>query len=294
MFESEPRGEISRSESAEVLRNNPEKVFDSELEQAQQEFERVIERSKELSGETIRVEGAEVSFLEVEGASVPAISICWDENGTGILLIPQTEGRGFEAMVAGYTGYYGYANNENGHNQIDIDTSVPLAKLYGVPESLNLMIKPTSLRWAVGVDELAIAYGENTRTMYMGLGFLFLGEEWMYIGNHEAGHLPDTTDENEAWTKGNKYNAAYYRSHPKLQEAVRKQEHYGLFGILEKPKWYTTKPTIGDIMRYGLTSHHTKGEARLIEAWMDRINETTEEFKRHIDNADYIYRQVFE
>jgi hypothetical protein len=140
---------------------------------------------------------------------------------------------------------------------------------------------------------------ENQQTLYMGLGFLFMSEKWMYIGFHEVGHFPNEDDENKAWTKGKKKHAEIYRKNRNAQVAVANGESGGLFGVLEKPQ-RSNDVTVGRIERYGITSHYQAGNAQIPDSWKRpqsrnaySISEIMSEFKGKIEEAQYAFDAFF-
>lgn len=196
--------EISR-ETSELLKT-PEQVFDSDKEKADAQAAEVAKRIME--GRDIRYERSGLSVL-VEGKKVEtgvvskkSIKIAWPRNNqhtTMLQLDPITEGYCAEADVLAYTGRYGVAKKVKEEWEfLDRDSAKSLEEAFCVPDGKHLLVKPTIDRWAIGKDELSAAYSEDTYTLHMGLGFLLLGEPWMYIGMHEGGHMPDNHDENLA------------------------------------------------------------------------------------------------
>ena len=280
-FESGPRLSV---ESQEVL-SHPEQVFDSDIESARRESEEV-RRSLERTGEiTRRIEGAEF------GSSAGKIRILWpasSDEATFLLLDPITEGKGVETGVLGYIGSYGRARKKD--SKWEVLERQSLEELFGVPDNLKIIVRPTVDRWAVGKDPTTALFGENARTLYMGLGFLLLGQEWMYVGMHEAGHLHQGPDENKAWTWANKESAR--RNRPD-KERIIAGESSGQFGILKKPAWYNKAPTIGDLERYGLVSHFMAGNAHIPKHWEKRTETTVRKFKGIIERAQDQYQYAF-
>lgn len=221
---------------------------------------------------------------------MPSIQIAWpitDSSSYLLELDPIQIGRGIEARdVIAYKGAYGRAKKDRSEWKFQKQTG--LEELFGVPNGLEIYVKPTIDRWAVGKDELSLAFGENARTLYMGLGFLLLGHQWMHIGMHEAGHLPDGANENEAWFRANKL---YASRHKKDKKKIIEGKNTGQFELLQKPNNSSPnpKPTIGKIMQYGLVSHFIGG-TKIPEHWKPR--EIMEEFQTVIKTAHQAYREV--
>lgn len=288
----ESRGSRLSPETTDTPKDLHE-VFDSDLERAQQEHRQTLERLRRLGEIERRGRYAEMS-VEIEGGNIhfPSIQIAWPVNPSSAYLLqldPITTGKGMESGIIAYRGSYGTASRDQEAWELDTDDMVSLESLFGVPPPLNLAIKPTITRWAVAADELAVVMGVNTRTLYVGLGLLLLGHQWLHIGSHEAGHLPNTTNENEAWFKANKL---YARRHKPRKGSVISGEFRGLFDLLRKPSgWYSPQPTIGEIVKYGLTSHFLGGQVRIPDTWkrdgertlrtFDQIREEAYEEFRH-------------
>jgi len=304
-MEGYPRGpEISR-ETVELLKT-PEQVFDSDLEKAKKEAEKVAERILRSDGSHRQSRGVEVDIdsesVESRRGSKPAIQITWagkfDKQGIMLSLDPISEGKGIESGVLAYKGSYGVAKrNQAGEFDLIDDPSktLSLEKLFQVPQGIDLYIKPTITRWAIGQDELSFLWGENARTLYMGLGFLLLGEKghkWMYIGMHEAGHLPNENDENKAWTAANLNYASLYRGKKEIIKQIISSQNHGRFDILEKPS-YGNNLTIGKIVKYGLVSHALAGNAKIPEQWTENSKITMDEFGRKIVEAQEAFDSFF-
>lgn len=296
MRESGPRGPETSREARELL-EHPEQVFDSDKEMAQEEARELAKRLERI-GETKR-EGSNAIFETMETESpggAPQIQIAWPAKkgvpSTMLRLIPHTEGQGPESGIFGYSGEYGITNEVSGKHEFDIEP-MSLEELFGVPKDINLIIVPTATRWAIAKDQMAVAFGENTRTLYMGLGFLFRGPEFMQVGMHEAGHLAGgangthTHNENKAWTFANRRYAAL---HDGLKDQVIAGKNTGLFDLLKRPMPYGNSTTIGKIARYGLTSHAIAGgDAHISKQWRDQSERTMDEFKSLIELADQDY-----
>jgi len=268
------------------LMSSPEQAFDSDLKSANREFERLMERLQKTG--KIYKSGGRAIFKTTETAQgrPPAIQIAWSERNniyTVLRLSPHVEGKGAEAGVFGYSGEYGVARQKGKNWEYDLE---PLSELYGIPDDLNIIVKPTATRWAIGKDETAITFGDDTRTLYMGLGFLLLGQEWMHIGMHEAGHLPDTHDENKAWRVANKY---YADLHKLRKEDIVSGKSNSLFELLEKSQPYGNKLTIGQIVQYGLVSHASAGNAKIPKSWEQKSRSIMIDFTRVIERADQAY-----
>lgn len=275
-------------EIREIL-NHPEGVFDSSLREAERSSRQVMEDLKERG--SVDSVGAEVECrIEKVGLSqLPPIQIAWPITDTSSYLLrlqPIQFGRGIEARdVIAYKGSYGTAKKDGSEWKFESQTS--LEELFGVPDELEVYVKPSIDRWAVGKDELADIFGDNARTLYMGLGFLFLGHQWMHIGMHEAGHLPDKADENEAWFRGNKL---YASRHKKDKDAIMQGKNTGQFELLEKPVSSSQrKPTIGKIMQYGLVSHFIGG-TKIPKHW--KAQEIMKEFQLVIQRAHKAYEKI--
>lgn len=275
----------------ELLRT-PEQVFDSDLKKAREESRQVAERLKRM-GERRR-EGRGVEINIAGRGLAKTIQIAWaewrDQKAMMLSLDPITEGMGVESGVFGYRGRYGIASRIEGEFKYDGNDSLKVASLedlFMVPRDISLIVMPTVERWAVGVDELSMAY-RNARTLYMGLGFLLSGREahkWMLVGMHEAGHLPDEGDENVAWTKANRNYARLTRGNKARIKAIVEGKFHGRFGLLEKPGRRSRDITIGKIVQYGLVSHALAGNAWVSERWMDKSRRIMDEFSERIVEA---------
>lgn len=298
MIEFGPRGPEMTPETEELLRS-PEKAFDSDIESARKEAHKLSERLRSI-GETRRGgERATFETHEIDGSQTPQIQIAWPAqkgaDATMLQLAPHVEGRGIERGVFGYSGEYGASKGEPGQLEF-MGKPVSLKKLFGVPDNLEIIVVPTANRWAIEKDGLlSITYGENTCTLYMGIGFLFRGPEFMQVGMHEAGHLAggvdlsQTDNENEAWTYANQRYAEIHK--PKKEQVLTGQDT-GLFRLLKKPEPYGITPTIGKLAQYGLTSHALAGgKARIPKQWEKKGEDTMREFRNVIEaaNEDYEY-----
>ncbi len=276
----EPSPELSE------LSRHPEQVFDSDLNSADREFNQLMQRLTRR-GEIYR-SGERASFhaLETTPGSLPAIQIAWPEpNGNCMVLrlSPHVENKGPESVALAYSGEYGLGKRRGDKYEYKL---IPLSELYGIPKDLNIVVKPTATRWAIGKDDMAVAYGENTRTLYMGLGFLLLGQEYMHIGMHESGHLPNNPDENIAWEWANKYYASLNRPN---RDKIVEGHSQGIFHLLKKVDPYGRVPTIGKIVQYGLVSHSLAKNADIPVQWQQKSEQIMREFDGVIDRADEAY-----
>ena len=306
MFE---RGPELRRETVEIKRS-PEQVFDSDRSKAEREsneLQRMLSRVESLhkrnGGAELHIETSSIE----KGPSTHAksIKIVWcgryDDEGTMLQLDPITEGRGPEAGVFGYKGRFGKAIRKDDNFVLSPKSKpVTLEQLFGCPEGTDLRVKPTVHRWAVGKDELSAMGGEDTYTLFMGLGFLLMDQKWMYIGFHEAGPLPHQNDENSAWTTGKRNHAKIYKGNRDLQKAISSGKHTGLFGVLEKP-FRSRDLTVGKIERYGITSHYLAGNSKLPESWKNEdyskgitVKEVMDDFDRRIEEAQFSFDEFFE
>lgn len=284
-FESRRRPSPELSE----LLENPSEVFDSSVQAAERENKLVMENVAQAGEVNRRTENAEL-IIEKEGKSRHStIQIAWpvDQHTAMVLqLNPISEGRGHEGSIFAYLGTYGVATKQQREWQLDPERSLSLEQLFGVSDGLRLLVKPTIDRWAIGKDKLTTElFGESARTLYMGLGFLFLGHQWMHIGFHEAGHLPDTHDENEAWLKANR---VYSQRHKPRKDEIIEQKYLGLFELLKKPNWFSRTPTVGRITKYGLVSHHVGG-TKIPEHWQSSATRIMREFRGVIEDANEAY-----
>jgi len=275
-------------ESQELIRN-PEQVFDSDVEKAQEGNRELMEKllDREISRE---FRGATFETLEGGNGKPPEIRIGWTEEDAKSFLLclkPISEGRGFESGVFGYVGSYGPAKQGKGYDkkyEFTDDGAVSLEDLFAVPEGIHLIIKPTRNRWAMESKNALTegVFGKNARIMYMGLGFLLLGREWLHVGMHEAGHL-SSHDENRAWSIANSNYAV--RARPRKSD-IKGGSFTGEFGLL-KPQHdtpYGETPRLGDIARYGLVSHARSGGARIPAQW--DIDDTMQDLARIIEASD--------
>lgn len=292
------RGPEIRSETLELIRN-PEQVFDSSLEKARQEADKVerdllrIENLHKASG------GAEIhietSVAETERAiQQSSIKIVWaspyEKSGTMLEFIPVSVGKGMEGGLLGYKGFYGYAQRKKDTFQFESNNIISLENLYKTPENTKLLVHPTVSRWAVGKDLIT---PEGMTDLYIGLGMLLKAEEWMYIGFHEAGHLPSEQDENQAWRKGKVNHASYYRGKKDAISSIAHGKSHGLFGVLKKPSPWVNALTVGRIERLGITSHATIGNAYLPDQWAQKSEESLDDLRRTILNAQFAYDNFF-
>jgi len=289
-MERGPRGPETPRETQELLRT-PEQVFDSNKEAAERQNKEVIERLMRRGEIQRSNDNVEFETVETGKGSAPRIQIAWPTNrqsGHILNLEPIVEGKGAERGIFGYTGEYGVAKRE-GLNYRMTDERVSLSELFEVPDDLNIIIEPTINRWAVeaGEDPLTTAiFGKNARKMYVGLGFLFLGREWMHVGMHEAGHLPNNHDENLAWSIANKKYAQIHK--PRKTDIIAGKD-IGQFGLLKSPesRYYGKTPRLGDVAKYGLTTHARSGNAKIPKQWdQERI---LRDFQSIILAADQTY-----
>src|SRR3989344_4772496 len=229
-YESKERQELIRK---------PENIFDSNLEKAREENQNLKDRlmGRELFRE---VGGATFETKELGVGLPPEIRIGWtddDKKSYLLCLEPITEGKGIESGIFGYVGSYGPAKLAKGYDknyEFTEEGTVPLEELFDVPEGLRLIILPTKNRWAMeSKNSLTESlFGENARLMYMGLGFLLLGREWLHIGMHEAGHL-SSHDENRAWSIANSNYAIRVRPR---KDDIQDGIYTGEFGLLKPQK----------------------------------------------------------
>lgn len=287
------RPDISR-ETLELL-ECPEEVFDSEPDKAEHQSQEVIERLIRAREISRRSDEVRLDTIETGRTTPPVIEIFWPDKPGALSallrLTPMSEGKGFESGVFGYTGAYGAAVRK-GSVYSFVDNGTSLEETFGVPEELSVIVKPTIDRWAIESNaQDRTIFGENVRTLYMGLGFLFLGREWMFVGMHESGHLPDNDDENVAW---NIASRRYARAHKARKEGIVSGEDTGEFDLLKRPILHGGSPTAGDIIRYGLTSHARNKNAKLPSAWAGErmVENTIEEFKRLILRANGAYEDL--
>lgn len=267
MFEGDPSRPEYSSEILELLQH-PEQVFDGDQNKAELEHQLVLKMFREWEGFTIQRSGVEVTIgngsVESTSSSLPPITITWakwiDGRGMALSLSPITAPGGPEGGAIAYMGTYGLASRNKAGVFVfseDGKGAVKLEDLFRTPDGITLLIKPTVSRWAVGRDELSLLFGENTRTLYVGLGFLLSGIEghkWMHVGLHESGHLHRGQNENAAWTWANKRYADLYRGKKELIGKILEGEVSSLFDILEGPR-HGSDLTIGKITRFGLVSH---------------------------------------
>jgi len=281
-------------ENLELLKT-PEQIFDRSPEQARAESEQAIERLVR-AGEVHR-EGrnAEFEIAEAGAHSAPAIQIFWPEKqgtpATLLRLTPISEGKGAERGIFGYRGSYGPAHKtEKGYEFADGEGK-SLEETLSVPKGMKLVVKPTPLAWAVEKNSLdQSVFGENSRNLYMGLGLLFLGREYMFIGMHEAGHLPDNHDENLAWRNA---SIQYARVHGPRKEAVIQGTDTGEFDLLKRPTG-ERDITAGKIIRAGLSSYARNGRARIPERWRNdgALEKTIRDFQNILSRANDEYERM--
>ncbi len=304
------RFEMGRSsELPEILSEtirNPELVFTSSLADAQTEHELVQQTLDGLSDRTRHLESSDLLIEQGLGSHHPRIAVRWNkqnDTATQLVLHPISGGNGPEAGILGYYGTYDLLETDKQSGMQVLSQSIPLERLFGAPRNVRFTIKPTLTRWAVGKDEMSILLGnENVWILYTGLGFLFLGEPWMLIGFHEAGHIPNNhggdrvtmRGENEAWSVGKRTYAALHHG---------KERGVGLFDLLQKPQLHygrnlfaDTNPTIGDIERYGITSHAMDPSVKLPFQWsgkdFSKAIETMNTFQQIIKKAQRAYENL--
>ena len=279
------------------VHDHPELVFDARKEAAKQ-HKRVAERL--LKGEIHgKAPGVEIlSVEEAEGSNPVPLQVAWfdksDDSGYLLHLEPITLGKGIEGGIMGYKGYYGAAHREaNAWKFNDNKKIMPLEQILHAPDGVEFIVKPTADEWSVGRDDIVTqSMGENIYNLYMGLGFLFLGQQWMVIGMHEAGHLfPQpfgTRDEQEAWYQA---SATYARWHKHNKDAILAGSTRGLFDLLHKPGDIVDEPSIGEIMKYGMTSHALAdyGQTRIPLAWKNDATNTMRKFDQLITEAQSRY-----
>lgn len=261
--------ESGGSDSLEHLLEAKQEVFDSELDveaptsPAQKSAIEVAEELESIPwGFVKQLENSRVEAVD-NGGSKPDIVISWNNSGNSVLLRPFAEGVGIEAFVYNYRFHYGKTSDLK---KGDVRGAVGDRELFGVPDWANLLILPTSVRWAVGEDFFSKASGvDNTRSLYVGLGLLMLSEKFLLVGCHEAGHLGETSmaesnGENKAWENA----ARYYAAHAHDSNSA------GRFGLLQ-PKVLGDGLSIGVIERWGLESHYLAGTpgVRLPDQWRD-------------------------
>lgn len=288
MTERGPRGSEISSETREQLKT-PGQVFDSDKEQAERQSREVMDRLMR-KGEIRRTSSnAELETIEIGRNSAPRIQIAWPAGRSYFLLDlePITEGKGAEKGVFGYTGSYGPATREK--NRYKFSEKVSLEELFAVPDDLTLIVHPTINRWAIETGAnpaTAAAFGKDARNMYMGMGFLLLGREWMHVGMHEAGHLPNNPDENLAWKTANEKYAAI---HKPIKQEIIAGKNTGRFGLLKNPesRYYGETPRLGDIAKYGLVSHARAHNTKVPAQWDQE--QITRDFQRIISAADEAY-----
>ena len=284
-YRERPRlGEVSY----DVL-DHPHEVFDSPIEKAKIE---ALQVQKDLEGRAVhrRLRDTESHIEAEEWGRAPTIQIVWPSGyntGMALELHPIQEGRGPEAGVFGYTGTYGSARRDG--QQWQLQDGNMLEDLFNAPANARLIVWPTIDRFAIEKDrQMQDMFGDNTWTLYLGLGFLYLGHQWMHVGMHEAAHIT-TPDENEAWFLANK---EYARRHKPIKDAVLSGRTTGLFELLQKPdrSYWNTRPTIGDIVNYGLVSHFIGG-TRISQQLHSRAADVWENFQRTVRQAHDAYAE---
>lgn len=295
--------EQRRDPELRELLENPEQVFDSDLERAERQHEEVMHqliRIGEVSRERWRREGRVEFVTRAEvGGSRPTIEVFWAKGrwkkGMMLRLAPIQEGIGTEAGVLAYEGLYGMAEEKEGKpcfvDEEDPRKTVTLERLFAVPKKAKLLVKPTATLWGIGQDELVAIFGRDTYTLYIGLGFLFLGHQWMHVGMHEGGHISSKAnsvfqdDENMAWTRANR---VYARISKPIKDKIAAGKTSGLFDLARRPD-YGDDLTIGKIVQYGLVSHARKGNASISKNWQNKSKRILVEFKNAIASAQDAY-----
>lgn len=285
--------ESSLESDGRELARHPWEVVDSPLDAALKQHRLTAERIAGNIGVERHLRNVDIAIELGETRSTPpSFQIAWPIDSQHAMLLdlaPMSEGRGPESGTFGYTGRYGLA--KPGKKAIWKFTSeaASLEQLYGVPSGLHLIVMPTVTRWAVAKEtEVTSLYGENARTLYMGIGLLLLGHQWMHIGFHEAGHLPDTNDEIEAWQKG---NSKYAIRHVPEKKYILSGKSKGLFDILDEPQWNPRKPTIGEIMKYGLAFPWSEHGPKIPDTWRRDAEKIQRKFTRVIEEAHEAFEQ---
>lgn len=279
----------------ESILRHPEKSFDSPLEEARRSAIETMEHLRQR--DKIDYRGRDLSVnVEREGQAVaPSIQIAWPITSTSsyvLTLDPIQEGKGPESGVFAYRGSYGIAHREWRWEEWKYKSKIPLEQLFGVPKGLEIYVQPTIDRWTVEKDSITSAlFGQNARKLYMGLGFLFLGHQYMLIGMHEAGHLPEGADENEAWFRASKL---YASRHKKDKKRIIAGKNTGQFELLQRPdkSSWNPNPTIGKIVQYGLVSHSVGG-TKIPKHWQLQSTHIMREFNQVIKKAHQAYEEVF-
>lgn len=286
------RGHRGPEKSVEIteLMKHPELVFDSDFEGAQQQHHQLV--SKIMRQGEIYREGSSAIFhsREISKTDSPRIEIAWPTTGDNVILL-RLDSIGEER--GHYTGKYGGAVcNKSGYRseyEFQSGRDKNLEDLFAVPDDIHLIIKPTIDRWAIEAapnPDTTADYGPKARVLYMGIGFLLLGREWMHIGMHEAGHLPNNRDENIAWSAANQ---AYAAVHKPLKKEIISGAQSGRFNLLKEPVSvsYGSTPTIGKIAKYGLVSHAQNEGAHIPKHWDAKA--TMDEFRQVIKAANEAY-----
>lgn len=290
MLESSPefRRRPERSRELERMIERPEQVFDSDLGLASQESKQVIQRL--LSKAPFQYESpecdVEVTTAQLSDIKVPIIQFAWmNPNGTAAALLLEPSKSSVEPGLV-FEGRFGTASWKRQSWILDKSRDLELDTLYGIPERRHVTIAPTISRWAIEYDQPANSH-TNERRMYMGIGFLLLGIQWMHIGMHEAGHLPDEPNENFAWRSGNTHFAQLHEGQDYRGLRKHNRTTRGLFNLLLPPDRFVAQPTIGDIMRYGLTSHSEAGnpDASIPGQWNTKSNTSLRELRSTIERA---------
>jgi len=314
-FESwEPPEEESIEEISilEQLRLHPEWIFDCPIEEAKKEAERVASdlsfkqwREHQLEDERKRAQVKIIRNFESgpEKSGKQTIQIVWsrDDGKTTMLNLTQLkEGRGGEGTILGHVGEHGEAIvNDKGKYVFAEGKSTPLAKLFGIPEVFTVVVVPTEVKWAVerGNPLFTSMLGDNCVVIYIGLGTLLMGEEWMLAGFHEGGHLPQdgnlekpSNDENAAWSVANR---RYAQIHEGQKEGIVRGKIKGLFHLLHRPT-DSSDITIGKLMQWGLTSHWSASQsANIPQHWKRKSNEIIDDLLSHMAKAHEAYEECF-
>ena len=148
--------------------------------------------------------------------------------------------------------------------------TIGLEELFGIPTGKHLAIHPTKDAWGVDrANSSAISMGEGNYSMYIGIGFLLLGPQYMLVGMHEGGHIQyPGAHEREAWRVGLTTYKRFLRKNASKEEILH-GESRGLFGLLNVPGEETTTPRIVDIVQFGLLSYHNVEGESIPSAWLE-------------------------
>lgn len=242
--------------------------------------------------------GIEVISIRKEEQTLPPLQIAWKIDENNALLLHLEPRRIGEGAIEGYEGYYGSATrSDDGWKFIEGDKR-RLEEVFGAPENIQLLIRPTVDGWSIGRDTLAVI--EERFAVYglqMGLGFLLLGPQWLLIGMHELGHIfpqpNETDDEREAWLQALRY---YAKLHKGIRDQILDGANPGLFNLLvRKEKREENAPTIGDIVRLGMVSHFRGSQPGLLipPSWRENADNTLVELTKITQRARQAYMDVF-